>query len=307
MIPSVGLAVLAAALALPQPTLPRYLPLPTLAPEALDVAKQRLLSDAMHARVRPLSYEVRSLGERFRQIGRAAHGGVEIRSDERERFRAQVRQTLEIVPIQEVRELRAVQTELFVQALTRFEKSSQSSEDLEELGGDFLELATSKGWVRLPNAQKRATPRTLKRTTISDSGAVGGAQLLLSEDEIRAAFLLRWTDFAGLFDHPEFRLEPSWVVLASRRRLRVPVERMSPSELAVIERLGEVSPEYPAALARGILLGHLGAYGSAAASFREHLRTHGEGDFSLRARNHLLYVEGQENPRQSVSEGPPWF
>jgi hypothetical protein len=291
VIPSVGLALLAACLALPQPTLPRYLPIPTLAPEALDAAKQRLLSEANHARLHPLSFEARSIGERFRQLGRAMHDGVEIRNDERERFRAQVRKTLDGIGTQQLRELRAIQTELFVEALLRFEKTTVASADLDELGGDFLQLAATKDWVRLPSDARAPRNGSVPRRH---------AQILLSADEIRSVFLVRWTDFSGLFEHPELRLEPSWIALASRLRLRVPVERLDARDLPVIARLEAACPEYPAALARGILLSRLGAYESAATSLREHLRVHGEDNFSLRARNHLLYVE-----RAMANQEPP--
>ncbi|MGC4068787.1 MAG: hypothetical protein QM784_29905 [Polyangiaceae bacterium] len=283
VIPSVGLAVLAAWLALPQPTLPRYLPLPTLAPTELDAAKRRLQSEVNHVRKHSLSFETRSLGERFRRLGRAMHDGIEIRSDERERFRAQVRKALDGIGVQELRELRAIQTELFVEALGQFEKTSIASADLDELGGDFLALAASKQWIRFPGG---GTSVTLPPTV-----APGRVQVLLSEDEVRSVFLVRWTDFFGVFEHPELRLEPSWIALMARLRLRVPVERLDSRDLAVIARLEASCPEYPAALARGILLGKLGAYESASTNLREHLQIHGEGDFSLRARNHLLFVE----------------
>jgi hypothetical protein len=218
-----------------------------------------------------LPFEIRAIGERFRQIGRAVFNGNALSLDEQNRYRKQVGEKLAKQGAKPVLELRAVQTELFVSALHAYEQTGEVSLDLQELGGEFLELATRLGWVK-------SGPSRAHR------------QLLLDTDERRALFLLRWTELAGLTDTADFRLAPSWILLGARTRLRAPLAKLGRSELEVVERVVAVDPGYPGSVAKGLLYAQLGAYDAAAEQFREYLTLHPNASFSTHAKNHLLFV-----------------
>jgi hypothetical protein len=278
IIPSVGVAALATSLALPQPTLPEYLPLPTLDPAALARARGLLLAQAIAVRQQPLSFEVRSIGERFRQFGRATGSGQALSFDERKRYRNQIASVLSSEGSSSLLQLRAIQTELFVEALRQFEKTQVIGTDLTELGGDFLSAA---------DKQHLSKPRTSRRTR---------TVIELNDDERRAMFLLRWTELAGLSEVPAFRPDPTWTIVAARPRLRLSASLLDEGELSLIDRLSAVSVDYPAPVAKGLILAHHGAYAAAAGQFRDYLRTHPDAAFSRRARCHLAYVGQFSDP-----------
>jgi hypothetical protein len=287
-LPAVGIALLSLLVSLPQPTLPKYLPLPTFAPEALDAARERLVAEATVAKRNQLPFSIRSIGEHFRQIGRRIHLGHGLSVDAQTRYQALVRRILLDEGPNPLRQLRAVQTELFVAALDEYEGTGIANDDLAELGGEVLDVFEEKKLTHpiYETAQKESTqtqsapPRSV-RTRI---------RILLSTDERRAVFLLRWTELSGLNDVPELRLEPTWVILALGRRLRPPLAQLGPSELKVIERINEVDPTYPTAVAKGLLFAQLGAYEAASLSFSEFLAQNPNAPYSHRAKNHLEYV-----------------
>jgi hypothetical protein len=279
IVPSVGIAALAAWLALPRPTLPNRLPLPTLDPTSLEQARDRLVEQAEQARRKPLPYEIRAIGERYRQLGRAMQSGIALSIDERGRYRAQLEQQLRAFGPEPLLELRAIQTELFVQALSSWEKTGQQSTELSELGGDFLDV------FRPPHSTSRHLPLTL--------------------DERRAIFLLRWTDLAGLTENSEFRLEPSWLLLTATLRLRRPLAEANGRTLAAIERVMTVDPEYPGDVARGLVFAQTGSYGAAAEHFRRFLAEHPNGPYSTRARHHLQFATRTSEPPESAETAEP--
>jgi hypothetical protein len=243
-----------------------------LEPFALEAARERLLAQAENTRTKPLPFELRATGERFRQLGQAMHQGIALSLDERKRYRSQIASQLVAFGAQPLLELRAIQTELFLEALARWEETGIESPDLSELGGGFLKLLDQEQISRKP--------------------------LRLSSDERRALFLLRWTDLAGLNDTPEFRLEPTWILLSARFRLRMPLERTDRRSLSVIDRVMSVAPEYPGDVARGLVLAQLGAHGAAAERFRHFLAEHPDAPYSTRTRNHLRWVNQRLEPTE---------
>jgi hypothetical protein len=269
-VPAVGIALLSLLVSLPQPTLPGYLPLPTFAPEALEGARGRLVADANAAKRNRLSFSIRSVGEHFRLIGRRIHLGYGLSLDAQTRYQALVRSVLLDEGPDPLRQLRAIQTELFVTALSEYERTGSANDDLTELGGEVLDVFEEK--------QLQTKP---VRTRI---------HVLLDLDERRAVFLLRWTELSGLNDIPELRLEPTWVILALGRRLRPPLAKLGASELKVIDRITEVDPTYPSAVAKGLLFARLGAYEAASVSFSDFLAQNPNAPYSHRAKNHLVYV-----------------
>lgn len=189
---------------------------------------------------------------------------------------AHLRRTVQLAPQPNLPELllelRAVQSGLFLDALGVWEASGQQTADLVELGGTFIDRAQAFGWI----AQ--------------------GRQLRLSAAERAVLFEFRWLELLGVRDRRAFA--PSldqW-----RRYYRCLLEHpqaagpdgstpdAARARLAYVNALAKVDPEYPAALARGVLYQGLGDTAEARREFELHLESHPHGPWALRARNHWL-------------------
>jgi hypothetical protein len=237
------------------------------------------VAQATAAKHAPLPFEIRAVGERFRQIGRSVRAGNALTLDVQSRYREQVTNALKTNASELLLRLRAIQTELFVLALSAYEHEGLENDDLKDLGGDVLEIAKERHLIKAVSPKRHRPIR-----------------VLLDDDERRAIFLLRWTDLAGLSDTPDFRLAPSWILLASQMRLRAPVSKLGAAELKVIERVATVDPDYPSAVAKGIVFAKLGDYAAAAESFRQYVELHPDAPYTNRAKNHLLYVSQHLGP-----------
>ncbi|HEY5959414.1 MAG TPA: tetratricopeptide repeat protein [Polyangiaceae bacterium] len=277
MFPSVGLALLGACLALPQGTMPDYLPLPRIAAREMDASRRALEQHADAAYRDPLSYDVRAAGEHFRQLGRIAQQGQAISAKERDRFRALLQRARATSGVDAILRLRAVQARLFGAALAEWERTGKEDTDLKELGGDFLKVANALGWCaqKQNDARHRSTPVCLLR---------------LDQDERTALFLSRWVELAGLDADAALRLDPVWPLLALRARLQLPLPRLDERDLRLIERVKQLDPTYPEALGKGLILARLGNTSGAAEAFRMQLQLQPDGPYTLRARNHLQHV-----------------
>lgn len=275
LIPSVGVATLAACLALPQGTMPDYLPLPILSRQELDQARTQWFMDASAARQHPLAYDVRALGESFRMLGRLAHGTEALTVERRARFRNSVEKVRSQLGPAPLAQLRAVQGQLFLMALAAWEQSGLESDELIELGGDFIRIAVQLGWIEAAaDTSPSQSPRALR----------------LSEDERLALFVTRWNDLAGIQPDATLRLAPVWSLLALRARLRLPLARLDARDFALIKRVQALSPSYPGRLSEGLLNIRLGHRGPAVEALQEHLQMHPNGEYLLRARNHLQFA-----------------
>jgi hypothetical protein len=62
------------------------------------------------------------------------------------------------------------------------------------------------------------------------------------------------------------------------------------TRLRIVAALSRKDPEYPAAVARGLLLYQLGDVEGSAASYRRYLGEHAGGPYTVLARNQLIYV-----------------
>jgi hypothetical protein len=278
ILPSAGVALLAAWLALPQGTMPNYLPLPLLSKSELAAARQEQSSEAKQARQRPLGYSARAVGEAFRQLGRLVHGGEPIDVERRNRFRDFVRRVRRETGDEPLKQLRAIQSELFLAALNDWQKTGVESDDLIELGGDFIDVATGLGWVQAVVRVQGTAPAKTLRT------------LGLDQDERFALFATRWTDLAGLAEDASLHLPRAWPLLALRARLRLPLSELGPRDLNLVERVKRLAPNYPVHLSQGLLYVKLGDRGRAIEAFRTHLQNNPDGPYTLRAKNHLLYA-----------------
>jgi hypothetical protein len=120
-------------------------------------------------------------------------------------------------------------------------------------------------------------------------------KLALSERERAVLFEFRWIELLGVRDDPAFAPAlDEW-----RRYYRCLLEHPqadasgaapdgSRARLGYVNALAKVDPEYPAALARGILHQRLGEPEEARRELDLHLQAHPRGPWALRARNHWL-------------------
>lgn len=265
----VGAALMAAILAVPRAVEPDVLPVPEI-----DRMRQRQEANLDHERVarataEPLPFEVRAVGELFRRYGRAA---AEARADAAggvlEELRASARAAQLRYGDEPLLGLRALQTDLCLQALSRWETTGERSAELQELSGALLDEATRRGWTRPPH------------------------RLAMTGAERRAMFRVRWVEVTGLGRDPQLGPSRDDLLAEYRFLLEHPPVGAGPqgqalAQLDVVGALERVDPEYPAALARGVLLLRLGDTLRAAAALRSHLDRHPRGAWTLRAENYL--------------------
>ncbi len=269
---TLGMVLTFALLTLPRASEPGTLPLPRIdRAEALRRdAEQRGL--ARGAERSGLPFEVRAVGEALRQFGATAARGNDAtheRQDIQERMKIALAKGQEPLLLQ----LRAVQTQFFVAALTQFERDGRPSQDLRELGGDFLEHAERSGWI------------DEHRHCLVDATTLG--------------VLFRWR-WATLVDKPRaFPFAPSlndWRIYY--RFLLLRPERLPGQDLAgddstrlnLVSSLAHKDPDYPAGFAKGYLLYRLGDREAAAIEYRAQLSTSDSGPYALLARNYLIYT-----------------
>ncbi len=261
----VGAAALTAALAVPRPVEPLLVP-----PPIVDREQQRLELETERARSARakagLPLEVRSVGEALRRLGASAvHSGTPL-----PQLSAQLRRLVGVAierhGAERLLELRALQTELFSAALARRDEPDAAVErELDELGGGFFAALVARGWLE-SSADRR---------------------------EAEAAFRVHWAEALGLLQqHPYAPTLNEWRVYY-RFMLSRPLgegdarRRDAKLQLGYVAALAQHDRDYPARLARGVLLYQQGSFAEAAAELRAHLEQHPDGPWALRARNHL--------------------
>jgi hypothetical protein len=260
----VGAAALTAALAVPRPVEPQLVP-----PPIIDREQQQLELDVEWARAARakagLPLEVRSVGEAVRRLGAAARRNIPL-----SQLSAQLRRLVAVAVdrhgAERLLELRALQTELFVAALARRgDEGGGDHGELEELGGKFYTAAAARGWL----------PRSF------------------DPREVEAAFRVHWAETLGLVQkHPYAPTLNEWRVyyrFLLSRPLGEGAARIRDVQLRLsyVAALAQHDQDYPARLARGVLLYQQGAFAEAAAELRAHLERHSDGPWALRARNYL--------------------
>lgn len=262
---SVGIAVAAAALALPRATAPNVVPLPLPDAARLEAQRRSDAERASEARQRGLSFDVRAVGDALRRFGLATR--------ERHARQALILRDLRVYAGRALaREgekpllaLRALQTELFTNAARRFAETNRASDDLDALGGDFVETALRNGWL------------------------VEGQPI--DEVAFESLFRARWNDLTGLESHrafgttlDDFRARYAFLLAAGS----AVADARGKLQQSHVEKIAARDPDYPADFARGVLFFRAHAYEASAEAFRRHLARHPDGPWTLRARNHLL-------------------
>lgn len=215
----------------------------------------------------PLPLSVRTVGELLRRVGQSEfEADTASIADLRDRLRHATKQAAEGAGGAALVRLRALQTHLFLHALSEYRTDGTVSADLRELSGALLLKAERGGWLE-------------------------GRRIHASDAELAAMFRLRWGELTGLAHAAAFRPTLNDLRLYYAHRLRYPeageshADRAS-ARLRDVEALGRIDPSYPADYAAGILLYRLGAVDRALERFRAHLRAHPDGAWTLRARNY---------------------
>jgi hypothetical protein len=269
------IAVGAAALALPRATAPRELPLPQVDRAEQGRVERDERAELEKAQAKPLPFLVRAAGDALRRFGRAESGLDPAPIDvARTDFQETVQGARKRHGDRALLDLRAVQTALFVRAVSELGRRPSPNPDAVELGGGFVSRAERSGWI----------------------DATGHA--VLEPDEAACIFKIRWSLLAGLIE--TFPFSPSlndWrlyyrtllVHSDSPRGQRAARGQQDAALLAsYVDGLSKRDPEYPSILARGILAYWAGQFGEATELFAQHLSRHPTGPWRLRAQNYLL-------------------
>ncbi len=270
---ALAIALLSAWLVTPRATRPDVLPLPEPSPSATESFwdEQRLLAGA--ARRQSLSWGIRAVGESYREYSNAvalAHSGRAELHDLRSRARAALDAGHELG----LRRLRAVQGELFLNALGRWDRTQRPSRELRELSGDFAEKARRSGWL------DDAYPR-------------------LDSKDFAAMFYVRWTFLAGLLDDEHLRPpEALWQAYFRALLLKPEGSKSNPAaiterQLSYVKAMSHHDPQYPRAFAEGVLLYRARRHRQAKSAFEQFLATPTNQRWRLRARNHWLECRAQ--------------
>lgn len=263
---AVALPALALWLAAPRPVAPQTVPRPEVNQKELARIQELQSGRARSVELKPLPFSVRRVGESVRQVGATANlsDSARVHAELRGHFRTVLRAS----GTEELLRLRAVQTQLFLRAVERLRDGARTDPELQELAGNFEERARRSAW--LPQ----------------------GSRIVFSEPELSAFYLFYWTDLVGALGHAEFRPTLQEIRTYYRALLEHPEAASGVAQdsrrLFYVKALEKRDAHYPAALARGVLHYRLGQHAASAAAFLEHLAADPDGQYALRARNHLL-------------------
>ncbi|WP_437808235.1 hypothetical protein [Sorangium sp. So ce1078] len=312
---AVFIAGSAAILAVPRPVEPAELPLPFADAQALALTRDADAARAREAEQLGLDAEVRELGSAIR-----AFGVVDADADhtEAELLAARKRVLEAVGPAlaqgdEAVLRLRAYQMSSFAREVRRFEATGEESDELRELGGNFIGLLRRNAWLRRGEAGPRGGDEA-RRVAMDGAvlgvlfkkrwGAIVGLQRApfgVALDEERALFKFLLSHPLGGKSAQELAAPPAAETAREEPQASEPGPR-SPSaalraaeaqraeehyRLKKIDELAALDPAYPRHLARGVTLYRLGKFVQSAEAFRTHLDQHPDGAYTLRAQNYL--------------------
>jgi hypothetical protein len=266
---AVGVAITSMVLVLPRSVRPREIPLPAVDRTEVARAREARVALAESAHRESLPFLVRAVGESVRAFGDAEFRGDTASYEQRAReIAVRVSEARRAAGEGPLLALRAVQTELFVRAAATWAASSgKQNRDVVELGGAFARRAERNGWVL-------------------------GAHLEIPDDGLAQIFATRWTRLAGLADTQPFIATLNELRLYYRTLMQHPDARAGDHYAAAEALEGYVfalhkhDPDYPAALAGGIVAFRKGDFDAAAELLAVHLKDHPGGPWRLRAQNY---------------------
>lgn len=259
-----SLAIGAALLAIPRAVAPRELPLPAVDRRELSGFERIEAGRLAQAEKKPLPYLVRAAGDALRRFGAAESGRTDASTLEARRadFLEAARAARERHGDDPLLELRAVQTALFVRAVSGLHGPREPGREALELGGAFVARGEELGWIQ-------------------------GGRVRLEPDEAACVFRVRWNGLAGLQETRPF--SPSFNEWRLYYRALLGHTAPGSSELSgYVDALVKHDSEYPALLARGIIAYWDNHFAEATELFAQHLARHPTGPWRLRAQNYLL-------------------
>jgi hypothetical protein len=285
---AVLVALTAALIVVPRGVDPVEVPLPVTDAGALRAALARdrtlatELGPALEREIAnptaagPGLYDLRAVGETFRLYGTA-----EATADTAAVLRARqnlIRAALRARALgdQKLLALRAYQQRIFLNEVSRWERTRAESTELVEIAGPSVRLVSQHGW----------------------SDARG--RLAMSEPLRAVFFKRRWSEVTGLSEPPfaltlqetrafyAFLLSHPWVDREMSQNPKAACVAADQWRLRKIEELSGRDRAFPRQLARGVILFRLGDYPGAAQAFRDHLDSGRDPSYALRARNYLV-------------------
>ncbi len=281
-----GIALLSAVLLVPLGAEPHEIPVPRVDRREQAWRDRNETQLARQAYSMELPFEVRVVGERLRRFGRAdARGDLAQAGREREELLHAVVVARELHGDHSLLVLRAVQTQLFMDALRRWEAGGDNGEALADLAGDFVATARANRWLE-------------------------GRQVVLTRQERRTLFQVRWARLTGLLDQPPFAPTLNeW-----RAYYRFLIEhpelgrlegdaRVTQLVSSYIGGVVQFDPEYPALLALGMVRYQDGQFAEAVRLFQRYLDEEPDGPRRAWARNFLLAAARKSRVARSA-DGP---
>lgn len=265
---TVLIAALGTFLVVPRPTRPRVVPLPTLDQKAMEEREATERQRASRVRDGSLPTRVRIIGELVRRVGLASTKDAASARKLIRELRTDTKRFLDKRGPEELLDLRALQTQLFVEEVRHFVTREKASTHLLELGGDFADVA-EKSWLT-------------------------EGHLLLTEPQLRLLYRIRWGRLTGTH-----RVAPFGPSLGELRRyytayLENPegglvgdARTIAFTRLGYARALAEVDPEYPGELALGILELRAERRERARKLLTNRLRGRPDGEWFLSTRNFL--------------------
>jgi len=262
---------LALALAIPRGAEPKDLPVPTIdRVKVADILRDQA-ERAQRVRETPLPFEVRAVGEALRGFSAAGSTLDDDPARAEEVLARSTARALELHGKDALLDLRAIQTELFLEALKHWEGGASPSEELTQLAGNFVDKAKQSGWI-------------------DERG-----RLLMSVIERIVLFRIRWGALTGLRATYPFKPSLTEWRIYYRFLLQHPEGSALASEamrgarqLGYANALGKLDPEFPVEFATGVLLFQTARYPESMLAFQAHLAAHPNGRWTLRARNFWL-------------------
>ncbi len=256
----------------PRPTQPHVLPMPAVDLRQLRRVEQQETARAFRAKQDGLPQELRIVGEQIRRVGLHLARDNAAPNEMLSQLQADTQELLSAARDTQLLELRALQAELFLQAARRWEGAGQPDQDLLELGGQFVSVAT-QSW--------------------RDSEGY----LLHSDDELRLFFRIHWGRLSGVHGHPSFGPSLPELRRYYATNLRLPhasgndEASRAETRLELVRALGAVDPDYPAQLAEGMLSLQVHRPAHALRALSAFISQNKSGRWMRIARNHLRLAE----------------
>jgi hypothetical protein len=287
---AVMVAGISAALAVPRAVPPFELPEPFIAPRDLEEVARTDQALAEAAERDGLDTDVRFLGTAIRAYNRADASGIDEAVVQEKRHVGDAAKLASAQGEGALARLRAYQLRSFLRELRRWEQTGTESDELHELGGNFLDQARKDGWV--------------------------DGRHLLADETVRATwYKLRWMQIT-MAHGPSLALAPVEEIAVARfhllhpphapgpvgRRLRAVAGRNPDNDdasyqIKQIDTIHALDPDYPTHLARGVVFFRHHSYEHAADELKTYLEDYPSGPYRLRAQNYLAAaLQGATEP-----------